>query len=478
MAGWLGKAASVVMVFIATWGATILYWRNSGTVPTGMQMLAYLGLLPVGLSGAGFMLRSAARRGADAALAKAGDDAPGPVTSATRHAAEPAQQVPAVALLAGELKLGVDLDPQALLAVAAAPPRPALDGRFRDNYNLPLRMSAAPGLDEFEVLQVRQDGIDTAAHERRALALLQPVLERLLEVAFTALPEIEASEEVVVAGLRRRDEQRVENVLTLELLVPGSWSDALRPWVQDWLLQQARAAGLDARRFDVCVTTLDGTREVWPHVQRVIDALHASSTPRWHLLLAAASSIDPGIVSAWEASGVLATAKDPDGRVPGEGASGVLLASTHAAREGDGRLWRPQLVRAEQIEGQRPAEQRRQLAALASQWHAALGADSGQARFVLHDADHRGDLMVDAAAIAATLAPDLDFSPQSLALALSAGELGPVLPVAQLALAHAQLQRQSEPVLLLGVADNQQRLFGLVDPLPSPTLAADAPSAS
>ena len=55
MAGWLGKAASVVMIFIATWGATILYWRNSGTVPTGMQMLAYLGLLPVGLSGAGFM---------------------------------------------------------------------------------------------------------------------------------------------------------------------------------------------------------------------------------------------------------------------------------------------------------------------------------------------------------------------------------------------------------------------------------------
>jgi hypothetical protein len=86
---------------------------------------------------------------------------------------------------------------------------------------------------------------------------------------------------------------------------------------------------------------------------------------------------------------------------------------------------------------------------------------------VLHDADHRGDLMVDAAAIAATLAPDLDFSPQSLALAISAGELGPALPLAQLALAHAQLQRQSEPVLLLGVADNQQRLFGLVDPLPS-----------
>ncbi|HEL2977790.1 TPA: hypothetical protein UMB92_000607 [Stenotrophomonas maltophilia] len=478
MAGWLGKAASVVMVFIATWGATIVYWRNSGTVPTGMQMLAYLGLLPVGLSGAGFMLRSAARRGADAALAKAGDEASAPAKSDSGAVAERAVQVPAVALLAGELKLGIDLDPQALLATAATPPRPALDGRFRDNYNLPVRMSAAVDLDEFDVLQTRQDGIDTAAHERRALALLQPVLERLLESAFASLPEIAASEEVVVAGLRRRDEQRVENVLTVELLVPGSWSDALRPWVQDWLLQQARAVGLDARRFDVRITTFDGAREVWPHLQRVIDALHASSSPRWHLLLATSSSIDAGIVSAWQATGVLATAKDPDGRVPGEGAAGVLLASTGAAREGDGRVWRPQLVRAEQIEGQRPAEQRRQLAALASQWQASLHSEGGQAQFVLHDADHRGDLMVDAAAIAAALAPDLDFSPQSLALAISAGELGPVLPVAQLALAHAQLQRQAEPVLLLGVADNQQRLFGLVDPLPFPTLPADAPSAS
>lgn len=478
MAGWLGKAASVVMVFIATWGATILYWRNSGTVPTGMQMLAYLGLLPVGLSGAGFMLRSAARRGADVALAKAGDDASAPAKGEAGQQAQGAPQVPAVALLAGDLKLGLDLDPEALLATAAAPPRPSLDGRFRDNYNLPVRMSAAPDLDEFEVLQARQDGIDTAAHERRALALLQPVLERLLEAAFTALPEIEATEEVVVAGLRRRDEQRVENVLTLELLVPGSWSDVLRPWVQDWLLQQARAAGLDARRFEVRITTLESARDVWPHLQRVIDALHASPTPRWHLLLASSSSIDADIISAWQATGVLATAKNPDGRVPGEGAAGVLLASASAAREGAGRVWRPQLVRAEQIEGQRPAEQRRQLATLAAQWHATVGADSGPAQFVLHDADHRGDLMVDAAAIAATLSPDLDFSPQSLALAISAGELGPVLPVAQLALAHVQLQRQGEPVLLLGVADNQQRLFGLVDPLPSPTLAADAPSAS
>lgn len=476
MAGWLGKAASVVMIFVATWGATILYWRNSGTVPTGMQMLAYLGLLPVGLSGAGFMLRGAARRGVDAALDKAAANDGEPTKGKGEAVAAKVMVPPSVALIAGGLRLGVDLDAQSWLAAAAAPPRPTLDGRFRDNYNLPVRMSAAQDLDEFLVLQARQDGIDTAAHERRALALLQPVLEELLEAASAALPEIMASEEVVVAGLRRRDEQRVENVLSVELLVPGSWSDALRPWVQTWLLEQARMAGIDARRFDVRVTSLDGAREVWPHLQRVIDALDQGE-PRWHLLVSASSSIDAAIVSSWQSSGVLATAQNPDGRIPGEGAAGVLLASRGVAHEGDARLWRPQLVRAEQIEATRPAEQRRQLATLAAQWQQTLGLEGAQAQFVLHDSDHRGDLMVDAAAITASLAPDLDFSPQSLALAISAGELGPVLPLAQLALARAQLDRQAEPVLLLGVADNQQRLFGLVDPLPSPTQAADAPSA-
>ncbi|KAG1443127.1 hypothetical protein G6F57_018202 [Rhizopus arrhizus] len=131
MAGWLGKAASVVMVFIATWGATILYWRNSGTVPTGMQMLAYLGLLPVGLSGAGFMLRNAARRGADVALQKAGEDRSGPAPAERESVAGAPSGVPAVALLAGRLRLVLwrgmgraevvpDVDEAAVLKVLSA----------------------------------------------------------------------------------------------------------------------------------------------------------------------------------------------------------------------------------------------------------------------------------------------------------------------------------------------------------------------
>jgi hypothetical protein len=86
---------------------------------------------------------------------------------------------------------------------------------------------------------------------------------------------------------------------------------------------------------------------------------------RWHLLLAAASSIDAGIVSAWQSAGVLATAQRTDGRVPvkAQRASCCWPARLLHVKATPGSA--TQLVSAEQRR-QRPAEQRRQLAALAT----------------------------------------------------------------------------------------------------------------
>ena len=472
MAGWLKNAGSVVMVFVATWAAAIMYWRSSGTTPSGMQMLAYLGVLPVGLSGAGYVLRGALARGVDKAVeagAESGEAKPSPAVAPLGEAA------PSVAISAAAVHLGAAASADALLAVASAPPRPQLDSRFRDANNLPIRVSAVAELDEWTVLSEREGDIDTAPHERRAMALLQPVLEQLLDAAYAVMPTVVAGEEVVVAGLRRREEERVENILSVELIVSPQWSDGLRHWAQAWLQEQAVQAGLDARRFDVRVSVFERPGDVWAHLQRVVDAL-SSGSPRWHLLVSCYSSIDAAVINAWMARGLLASAQQADGYVPGEGAAGVLLCSRTLAGEGAGRLWRPQLERLDAAYGSRPAEVRRQLATAAQQWLQPLLADASRVQFVLHDTDQRPESIVDTAAVTAAINPDLDFSSQSLALALCSGELGPVLPVAQLALAYTQLQRQSEPVLLLGIADAQQRLFGLVEPLPSPTLVAEMPA--
>jgi hypothetical protein len=230
------------------------------------------------------------------------------------------------------------------------------------------------------------------------------VLERLLEAAFTALPEIEASEEVVVAGLRRRDEQRVENVLTLELLVPGSWSDALRRGYRTGCCSR-RACGLDARRFDVRVTVLDSAREVAASAAGhrcagvVADAALAPAAGgrvqhrcRHRLGLAV------GRVCWRRRSAPMATC-------PVKAQRACLLASQAAAHEGDARLWRPSWS----VPSRSRAAPGRTAPAAGGARHPVacitLATDGAQAQFVLHDADHRGDLMVDAAAIAARWRP-------------------------------------------------------------------------
>lgn len=472
MAGWTGKVASVLLVFIATWGSAIMYWRSTGATPGAMDMLLYLGLLPAGVSSAGFMATGLLRQGADKALEAA---TRGPDNDATSVSHEGiVKAVVAASMTAGQINLGVGLGAPALLAAAAGPPRPALSARFRDGQNLPIRVSEAAHLDELEVLGEREQGIDTAPRERRALALLVPVLDELLGQAAMALPVLEAREEVVIAGLRRNDEGRVGNVLTIELLVAHGWSDALLHWVRDWLMQRVFKFGIDARRLDVGITVVGGEDEAWRHLHRLADTL-SRKPERWHLLLACDSSIDLDVIQGWLANGVLATAHHPEGKTPGEGAAGVLLASPGMATEGNGCLWPPLALEADAAQFARPAERRRHLTTAASQWKQSLPQDEHGVQFVLHDARHSGDSVVDAALAASALNPDMEFGAGNLSLPACAGELGPVLPVAMLALALEQTRRNTGPVLILAGTEAQQRVLALVSAGSTPQ-TADLPS--
>ncbi|MCD9087058.1 hypothetical protein [Stenotrophomonas sp. SY1] len=473
MAGWTGKAASVVLVFLATWGGAIMYWRGSGAVPSGMDMLLYLGLLPAGVSSAGFAVNGLVRQGVGKALDMTSAN-PAEAAPATSTGAAHAEAPGSIAVLAGEINLGVGMDAATLLATSVAPPRPVLSSRFRDAQNLPIRVSAADGLDEFDVLGERENGIDTTARERRALALLAPVLDELSSRVASLLPQVAASEEVVVAGLRRSDERRLDCVLTVELLLEPGWSDALLHWVRDWLTHRLVETGIDTRRFEVNINLVSDGVDVWRHVQQLAGTL-SNTTERWHLLLACGSSIDLDVIQSWLANGQLATSRNPGGRVPGEGAAGVLFASPDLAQQDGAKLWKPRALDDGGTSSARAGERRRQLVGAAEQWKQSLEPEATAIQFVIHDAAPGDDSVVDAALLTAALNPDLDFGAGSLALVASAGELGSVLPVVQLALAFEQVRRSTEPALVLAGSGSLSRLLALMS-ASSSHQAADLPS--
>lgn len=459
MSGILGKAFSVIAVFAVAWGGAIFYWRSTGTVPTGMEMLAYLGLVPVGLSGASFMLRNAGRSMLDKAVDAASASTDSSASSA-QTATVATRAVPSVAVLGAGMRLGAMLDADALLDMAEAPPRPSLDARFHDRDGLPLLVSADKDLDDTAVVQVQMPGFTTRDGERRAMALLEPVADTLMGQALLALPELEVTEERVVAGLRRRDEQVVGQVLTIELLVPADWSVSLRTWCADWLHARALYNGLDRRRFAINVAVASQAVDVWSRLQRITDSL-AQGEPCWYLVLSCSSAVDPGTIAAWLDSNRILHRRNKDGQIPGEGAAGLLLASPSLAPAQTPHLWRPH--RTEQAEGLSNAESRRQAEALAITMLADAAIAPARVGFALHDADQRSQLAVEACAAAVAANPDLEIDQQALAVPVCAGDLGPVLPLALLALAHAHALRGQSAALVLSLGAPAQRVAAIID---------------
>lgn len=476
MAGWLGKSLSVVATFLVTWGVMITYWRSSGRVPSSMEMLAWLGLAPIGISGGGFLLRNALYSGANrvmsAEISLGGDASSG----STMPAGVPPLQSPLAVVQAGQLNLGIGMDAESLVANAATMPLPALQETYRDARNLPVRASVAVGLDDQVVLGMSQDGIVTRQYERRAMALLQPVLDDMLANAVARLPAVDLGEEVVVAGLRRHRAQVVSQILTIELLLPSQWNDALRHWAQQWLHEQALQAGLDVRQFEVLVRPVSAPGEAWDALQHAAEGVAAAS-PRWHLLLATASCIDPDLIAEWDASGRLATSVRTQGDVPGEGAAGLLLASPAAVAPSDAWVWSPLCMGRSTQVAAGAARTRQQLQAALQTWWQAAAQPAESLQFAVHDGNFSGTEMVTAATLAASLNPDLDVVQHGLPLRACAGVLeGGVLPLAQMVAALAHVQTHSSSALLLGLSQPESVRAALVSPfssfIPAPTAGA------
>ena len=269
-----------------------MYWRSSGRSPSGPELLACLGLLPAGLSGALLMLR-----GVNWRSSKVADE----VVAGSRKTVEPMpssnEAMPSISVISGSVNLPAGSDPAALLGGQLLRARPALNGRFRDDQDLPLRISAMSDLDEYQVLDSQQ-GTATEAHERRAIALLEPVLEELLDSAMRVLPASTQQDEVVIAGLRRHREVVEDVALIVEVLVPGVWSGALQRWLQEWIAEKAEQGGLARGRCIVRISTADSAEAFWPHLLGVSQELQGQPQ-RMHLLAGCFSGIDSRLINGW-----------------------------------------------------------------------------------------------------------------------------------------------------------------------------------
>jgi hypothetical protein len=228
-------------------------------------------------------------------------------------------------------------------------------------------------------------------------------------------------------------------------------------WPKDRLLvrQPAAAAHASATQAPPApATTLAALRAVSAQAP-------VANAPAINLVLACGSDIDADAIEQLAVNGKLYGPRNPNGRMPAEGAAGILLQSPKDAGD-ELRLL---------------ALHAKEDATLRELAEEALAQANGEKpAYVAADTDHRAALMSDLMQCVEALVPGLDANTSLACVGAACGHTGAVGSLAAIALAHEQAMDSGSLALALANSDPTQRYALLVGPLPAP--ASKAPSLS
>ena len=466
----LRPLAFIVLAFGAVWCAMIVRWRAVNRVPNGTDVALYLVALPLGLLLGFVLLRKtidvAKRRRQKAAQTEtAATDAAEPVVPE-----DPSQAWQLPILAADALLAGGDT-PMALAETARAGRRAGLHSSLRDGRGLPVFAVAVDQIDTATI----DDGLPDAARDwseshKRTLALGQALATRMLEDHFDTLHVAVEPADAASGHVRPRP------VLQLEWLLPAHWSDTERETAQAWLAAQLAAGGWSAPALQVTVSGIGPGAAVLKRLDDLNRAFN-DGTPRLpHLLLASDSRIDAAIIAEWDAAHRLHGAHHPEGQVPGEGASALLLAATHPAGETElarlHRMLAAQRVQPVDKPGRLQADTFNELVGQALQ-RAQLEPDAPA--YLASDTDMRASRCAEALHLVGQALPERDPVETLLPLGIANGECGAALTLAMVAVAAQLAADTQQPGLVLSHHDASLRAVAVVTP-PAPASNSTTPT--
>lgn len=506
------KAAGLVLVmFVTVWVVTLWQWHRSQQPVSSEEVATQLILLPVGLAvvallawwGANRLRRWSVRPVERVASSPQVREAVARVPAEGATACE-AMPPGLASILAEALSLPNGDEPElAWAALRSGQVRPQLDPHLRDADGLPVFSSRMPELSTQDWLDAHAEVTDPSLPESvlRAMALVEAPLHRLLSalpagddvdgagvtggtgdadgaengLAHAGMPDPgrDMSTEAGLAagptflsgvgqsGARERASRRHASLPTLDIQVwvPADWPEAHRTLFIGWLRQQAgvaldwaRASGSGEPRWSL--EPLDAPEAGWDRLLPRLNELHADTRPRLLMVLAAHSLVDDACVTGLQARGELFTSQHQGGRVPGEGAAGLLLANASmAARCAEAR--HPWLGVPGEARRQRSADRAGRPGAdeftaamkqVLTPWEHWPESQAGQGGWwCLSDADHRPSRTSELYEAFQALQPDGDAMQAVLRLGDAWGDMGIARTLVPMALAASVVRQGLQP---------------------------------
>jgi hypothetical protein len=428
MGTWLRGGALTMLTFGACWGGAVWTWRGSDRAPSNADLLTYLIALPLAvLAGVVLVRRLAHARPAPAASGAAAPTEPAPAA---------APRLPALALLGAAVRtrhgaaaeeLAAALDEQRV--------RADLDPELVDDAGYPVLTVRVPAAD---AAAWRADAEPWFAAQGLSDLRFGAAHWRALELAGAVLDELAAAHDGTGTTLLR-----------IVPLAPTDWTAAQRAAAGAWLAHVAVRAGWNPDK--VVANPAPAGESAVSLLSQLAGQAGSAAGPALTIVAAFDSRIDQALVDRMAGDGGLLTAAHPQGAIPGEGACALLFADPQPDT-------RAPTLRAAGAARTGPAGASSRVDAadlrrLAGHVLAGGGVEAAAVSALVTDADHRGNRLLEAMALACDGLPHLDAGIDVRATGPACGESGAVPFLAALALGRERVLAGAEAVLCVANAD-------------------------
>lgn len=433
-----------LLTLAIVWGLVLAWWQSNDYAPGTIDLVLYLGAIPLALIGGYWLLRGFIEHlKAPPPVAKENvqseiDDDP---LSGARARTAAAERSFSLCLIDAWLKVPAGASADDVLAVLEAGKPPEPSAQLTDEDGFPVFVAEVKDLDAngmAERLLGEAEPVRQFADQPgvvRALALLDDVLEK------------------ACGQLNALLEQSPEKpALQVFCLVPADWHPSHLPALRVWLGNYW--PDLDTVRLEIISLPVSSEVAAMHQLDEVILRVNReASANELFLIVGAVSAVNEQTVERWAAGQRLFSAKHQHGRIPGEGAVALLLASpalvqrldlpaaTVISRVSHGR--RDKRVDVGGRIGGRLIEQ------LIEGLLDVTALDSTKITAAVSDADHRSGQITEMLEGLGQVFDHLDPIKDCLAVGRGNGSLAPIGSLVALACARARVLADDAPILCL-----------------------------
>lgn len=469
---WLTRALIVCGVFIIVWFAMIVYWQASNRMPTSGDLAINLFALPLGLLAALWLTI----KGATLFTAASPTNLPGSSAQdkeALAHAQTAEQErgltltILSSALRAAHGKSADELT----TAFASNKATLDIDSELKDAKDHPVLSGRIKDVDEEAQRDALEKWLPAAnptatpwnSEELRALALGSEVITELAQQAITH-PLLQEYQAMIPS---RRNSIALPDLQLLAVL-PLQWEAGKRKLAAQWFAHIIKQQGWPEEKIDIKNAPSFERLAPLDKIDQLSVVSHRQASPCFGIVLACDSYIGEQTVQAWENTGTLFPGKDQRGKIPGEGAAGLLLADarqTAAMNPGAAtkihRLAQGMRDKSADDNGRIGAEL---LTTLSKDALLAASATPEKITLIAADTDHRASRVTELMGMGHSTFPDLDLSRQCLKVSAACGATGRVSSLMALALAHHEVMTNSGFALCVSNQDGLARAAVIVGP--------------